>query len=137
MMETLELEKLELGIPEIDHQHMGFFRLVDRCEKAADGGETHEFVEEILEQLVDYIDEHFSYEKEAMRKVDYPGIKVHQQEHAFFVRKVMDVFEDAREGICPLKNGMLEFLKDWFSNHIMTTDQRMAIYFKENGYEPC
>ncbi len=121
---------LTLGIDKLDEQHAGYFHLVEKVEAAAMSQEPCHVVQETLDVLIDYIDEHFSTEKAMMVETDYPELKPHQQEHVYFVRRIMDISEDLRDGDCPVKNGMLEFMKDWFTNHILTTDTRLVAYLK-------
>lgn len=121
---------LTLGIDKLDEQHAGYFHLIEKVEAAAMSQEPCQVVQETLDALVDYIDEHFATEKAMMVETDYPELKSHQQEHAYFVRTIMEISEDFRDGDCPVKNGMLAFMKDWFTNHILTTDTRLVAYLE-------
>ena len=67
-----------MGIPQIDTQHKGLVRLINDLHAAMSAGQGIQKVGKILDELVHYTEEHFSYEENMLKqkkilKVDRPS----------------------------------------------------------------
>lgn len=129
-MPTLEKRGLNLGVEIIDSQHQGFFRLVEELMARTESGDDRCALESAIDHMVDYVDIHFDTEKEMMTECHYPAFEAHQKEHAYFVQKLMDFSSDFRENKGDLDLDVLVFLSEWFSNHILKTDAKLAAYLQ-------
>ncbi len=83
-------------------------------------------IEEILDNLQNYIKEHFQTEEEYMLKHHYSGYEEQRDEHNRFINRL---FEAQKEYV---KNGrvnsvnIFNFVWDWFSHHILILDKQIS-----------
>jgi hemerythrin len=80
-------QEYELGIKEVDKQHKELFDIGNElysftiCNSNVD---RHDDIKNIIEKLISYSEEHFKYEEFFMESHDYPDLKEHKNEHAYF-----------------------------------------------------
>ncbi len=122
-------------IKEIDDQHFFLVDLVNRLGRHLFQKDiTLSVLKEIVEQLHDYTRFHFSSEEVLMvkKKVYGPFIKDHQNNHTFFVREVVTLYEELKDGGDLFNRGkfLLDFLIHWLAFHILEQDQLMAEQIK-------
>lgn len=85
-MSVFEWEKeYELGIEIIDEQHRELFRKIDHLNISIYGGKGRDELRQLIKYLKTYIEEHFSYEENALTGTDYPDLEAHKKEHTRFI----------------------------------------------------
>ncbi len=87
-----------------------------------------EFLNGLVDALIDYTAKHFKDEEGVMTKAGYPDIIKHKQIHKELVGKVLDVQKKLKSGEAAVGVELLEFLKDWLVNHIKGTDKKYGQY---------
>ena len=117
-------------INEIDAQHRNLYRMADELHQAIlAGAETYRTLE-LLQVLIAAAEDHFTYEERLMRSSQYSAYDWHRQQHDT-VRKRINQFvpriESAEAEAAAL---LLEFLSDWFKEHINLTDRMMAAHLR-------
>lgn len=120
----------ETGIPDIDVQHRRLVGMINELSDAMLMQKGQRTVPHILEELVDYMQLHFSTEEAVMLKTSYPDMKEHCQAHLNLTRQVLEFkgrFDaehelDSRE--------LLNFLCEWLKNHIMVSDREFGKYVR-------
>lgn len=90
-------------------------------------------IKAVLENLLHYTGTHFVVEEEMMRVYQYPDIDAHKEEHSKFAEKVSYLNQAVQESGMDISASLLNFLKDWLTNHIKGTDARMGRFLKERG----
>ncbi len=84
-----------------------------------------------LNDLINYIKQHFSTEEEYLTKHKYPGFKTHKSEHDKFIAKVCEYQKNYLiYKTLPIVN-LFNFVWDWFAQHILVTDKEYKLYFEE------
>lgn len=118
-----------VGHQGIDEQHK---KLIDIIEEIAfiigkkDVGLTN--LLDVLNELDDYVREHFGYEEGLMKKYSYPDAEAHIRQHDELRNKLeeLNIFDiDKPEQFF---NDLLVYLVDWLSHHIMNTDKKLGAY---------
>lgn len=112
--------KLDTGIEVIDNQHKRIVAYVNQLETAHQSGNTA-LVIEVIEQLVDYTQSHFSFEEAMMEEAGYQFLKPHQKVHEIFVRRVSDFTIRAAKGE-DVAMELHAMLTKWLLNHIANED---------------
>jgi hemerythrin len=94
------------------------------------GSKIHE---DIIKDMVQYTQVHFSTEEEYMKRYEYPFFQNHKGEHDKFTEKALELQGRVEKGgfILPLET--LNFLRDWLKNHILGSDKKYSKYFTEHG----
>lgn len=110
------------GVPEIDSQHK---RIVDQINYLIDNLDMEDKAYlngEIIRNLDKYSKEHFTTEEELLRKLNYPGLDHQLKEHSDFKLKTVKTAIKILKGHENVPEETIQFLKDWWSNHILKVD---------------
>ncbi|MGR9046446.1 MAG: hemerythrin domain-containing protein [Gammaproteobacteria bacterium] len=145
-------KQLVLGIEVIDKQHKHLVDLINRLAEAVALGQSDQSMTAVIGELLAYSVYHFSFEEKLMQKSGYNELLFaehqaehfsfiekmqevrcnwqlsveHQAEHLAFIEKMHQARDDALKDPLTISKELLDFLVDWFSNHILHTDKRMA-----------
>jgi hemerythrin-like metal-binding protein len=124
------LEKYSVGIPQIDAQHQGLIRLINDLHRAMVAGQGKDVVGKTLEELVRYTKSHFNYEETMLRQRNYSKYGIHLAEHKKLTSQVVELREKYVAGKLALTLEVMQFLKNWLSDHIVGHDHQYAAEFK-------
>lgn len=128
-MEKIEFTKdLELGIGPIDSQHRRLIDLINSLLEMSAVGASREVLGEILDELSEYIFEHFEAEESLMQEAGYPGYAAHREQHAGFVKKFISFHAKFRAGEERLEVDILSYLAGWLVHHISGEDPLYAAH---------
>jgi hemerythrin len=126
-------KELNTGIELIDNQHKELFSRFDRFLMACEAGHASENLNQLLDFLASYVQQHFSDEEELQKKSAYPGYEEHAVEHASFVSRLERLQLDvACEGVALHHvidtNGLLF---KWIVSHISSSDKVFGSYLSK------
>lgn len=74
---------LSVGNAAIDEDHRELIGLINRLHAAMERGRGGLIMNEVLAELIDYVDAHFKREEDYMHKLLYVGFTEHKKEHFF------------------------------------------------------
>lgn len=114
-------EAYSVGVPEMDTQHQRLLDMLNTLHEHATSG-AQDAARQVLDQLFDYIAEHFASEEALMERMGYPLLEEHQVTHRQFVRQVLKMRKQERQGILNF-NVLQGFLMDWLVLHIKGRDR--------------
>lgn len=117
----------------IDNQHKKFIDVIRNLYEAIQKNETDEKIEEIFDDLDEYIKIHFATEENYFKKFNYENSKEHKEEHESFKRKIKELTDNSKESKLKISFDLIDFLEDWLIDHLITQDQKYKKCFKENG----
>lgn len=113
----------------IDEQHKKLIDIIKEVACLVDE-EDIEFTNllDLVNQLDNYVEEHFKYEETLMKKHSYPEEVEHIKQHnelrhrmeclnIFDVEKTTDFYKE-----------LLSYLVNWLSMHIMQTDKKLGLF---------
>ena len=126
-------DKYSVGISIIDEEHKKLFELINKANLVAKFGNNSNDVLAILDQMTEYVLNHFETEEHYMKEFHFPRFQPHRSEHIDFTNTTMDYKNRAVGGDYQITNEILEYLMQWLSNHIQVTDTKYIGCFKENG----
>ena len=116
--------KFETGVPEVDADHQRLVTALNRLEELLQKGAGSKVVNELLDFLGRYADQHFKREEACMHRLSCPTAAANISAHAQF----MATFAKAREKLDNPNAGALVVrqvhtqLCDWIENHILKID---------------
>lgn len=122
-------EEYSVHLQVIDADHKDLVDTVNSLHEAIKNGGTRTRIGQIINDLVQYVDVHFSREEAMMEKYSYPDIAQHKRIHRHLTRTVHAIrviFNNEPKNIDP--NKLLQFLKEWLIHHILDEDTRYAPY---------
>jgi hemerythrin len=126
-------DTLSVNIKEIDEQHKKLIAMVNELHSAMGSGKGKEAMGSILGGLVDYTKGHFSAEELIMLKHQYPGYLKHKADHDALTKQVLDFQGKYTEGKTLVTVEIMNFLKDWLTNHIQNTDKKYGPFLNGKG----
>ncbi len=128
-------EKYWTGIAEIDRQHktlVDLINIMDQvCHRAVNSeAERRIMMDKVIQQLVAYTLNHFSYEENLMKESLYPKFIEHKKSHETMIHAIQK-YKSQYEKNNLNPEALLEFLSSWLLNHIMKSDQDYAPYVQK------
>lgn len=124
-------KQYHLGLPEIDAQHARLFELFNSLVEVENRGAGRAEICLVVDELIDYIDVHFSYEEQALHDCAYGDLEAHRAQHAKFVRKTIEFNKAFRKGEGDQSWEILFFLRNWLIDHIVVEDQKYVPAMKD------
>ena len=122
--------KLVLGIPQIDEQHIWLVHLLNKLASSLANEVDTPDLENIYKELGDYAIYHFQTEENIWHqflKGDEWEV-AHKKSHESFVSDVFKLkVEQNDKSLHDVLEGVLSFLTQWLAPHILETDKRMAM----------
>ncbi len=126
-------DDLKTNINEIDNQHKKLVSIINELYNAMLNKRAREILKKIIDELHNYTIYHFSTEERYMKMYNYPGALNHISEHKMFIKKVEEFREKFERGSASLTIEIMNFLKDWLTNHIKIVDKRLGEFLVEKG----
>ncbi len=120
-----------VGVDLIDDQHKKLIELINELQEAQQSGMASLLMEDVFNRLVEYTVYHFSTEEQLFKDHNYPGAKLHNNEHEEFVNKINYLKYQAQDGNLLITLKTLDFLKDWLINHVLGGDQEFGAFINE------
>ena len=133
-MELLDWkEEYSVGIEDIDRQHKKLISIINQLKKAMLEGNDREAMSRTFFELVKYTIYHFTTEEEYFDQYSYPKKEDHKNQHNKFVREVYDLQGKFDSGEDISASELMNFLHDWWNNHIICSDKKYEPFLKSQG----
>ncbi len=128
-------DSLLIGIPEIDQQHKSLVKIINSLLQAIAEGQSEKKIDDLLSWLREYTVLHFNAEEEFMKKIGYPKLGQHSQEHAHLKEKVKG-YQYARFRSEDLSQGEIKImLSEWLLKHILENDFDIKAFLQSTEEE--
>jgi hemerythrin-like metal-binding protein len=125
--------RYSVGVSALDDQHSGLFSILNDLHAAMMKGQAQSLTGSLLHKLVDYTRKHFAAEEAMMTSTGYPGLAAHRELHRGLTKQVQEYVGRFEKGEITLNLQLLNFLRDWLSNHILKTDKEYGPWLTEHG----
>ena len=126
----------EIGVRQIDSEHQRLFVLADKMQQAMLKGKGKAVLTDLLAQLVDYTQYHFTHEEQLMGRVHYPEYEQHKRQHEDLRVKVRAMQDRAASGEATMTIEVMQFFMDWLKQHTATSDSQIGKFIKAGGLSP-
>ena len=121
-------ETLSVEIDEIDEDHRRLVDLFNILSHSVAEGDTEDYIEAVLEELISCTIWHFRHEERLMVKYKYEGFAEHKDEHRDLIDSVKELQKKFHKENKLLTNEDIEFLADWLTEHILGQDMKLGFY---------
>lgn len=117
-----------IGIEQIDNEHKTLFDLLNKAgDILADNfcGDRYQDVKEIIEELDNYAEQHFTHEEAYMAEIRDPELILQRSQHEYFREKIRDyAFAniDGEDEQYRVLTELVNFLAKWLYRHILGSD---------------
>ena len=122
---------LSVGIDEIDEDHRKLVNLFNMLNHSVTEGDVPDYLEAVLEELINCTVWHFSHEERLMLKYDYEGIAEHKMEHQELIKSARELQQQILQAGNLVAKEDIEFLEHWLTEHILTADMKLGSYLVE------
>lgn len=124
-------ESYSVSIKSFDEHHRKLFDIFNTLLELSQDDEKE--MQKNVAELLDYTNYHFGEEEKQLTEHGYPELDKHKSEHEDFISSV-NVFKASFDyGVVPPTDDLLEFLKNWLSDHIKKTDKNYSDFLNEKG----
>lgn len=119
------------GVAEIDRQHRILVGTLNEAKAKLTNEADDPVFEQVTRDLLAYAIYHFNTEEQLMKEYGYAAASLeeagsHLAAHRNFSEQVVALRNNAREGKQGAREALLDFLTNWLTNHIMTTDKLLG-----------
>lgn len=115
-------EKYGTTVVVCDDQHKELFNRVNALNDAvSNGGRTD--IGTRLDNLIEYVVEHFETEERLMEERGYDGLDAHRVEHKQLVDTCIDLQQKFHAGETDIEDATMMFIKNWLDHHIPVIDK--------------
>ena len=122
-----------VNIKEIDKQHQQLVNIMNDLHDGMKQGKGKEVLSNVLDELINYTAFHFKSEEALFDKYSYPETSVHKRQHADLVQQVLEFKENFNSGKKILTMEVMDFLKEWLTNHIARSDKNYTAFLNSKG----
>lgn len=123
--------RVAVGVDVFDQHHQKLFAYINALYEAVRAGATGEGLLKVFDELLDYTGWHFDAEQSALRHFNYPQCDHHISQHTALVKRVKELRADLAAGRAMVAAEMMEFLRDWVTNHIRGCDRLYGEFFRD------
>lgn len=122
---------LSVAVDAFDEHHRRLFDLINRLYEAMRTGSDNATLERIFDELLDYTVYHFTAEQDAFERFGYPRAATHREQHDELVRQAKALRAELELGKPMIAVEVMQFLRDWVTNHIMAEDKGYSEFFQD------
>jgi hemerythrin len=126
-------EEYNTHIAEMDEHHRALFKTANKLYDEIHSGRNQAVLEDTLNFLFQYTEEHFTQEEKLMEDYDFPECEAHIKHHMRLIQEVQVLKRKYAAGEKRVDMSIINFLKDWILNHILTEDRKYGPYLNEKG----
>ena len=126
-------DSMSVGVGRIDKEHQGLIDLINLLHSEMLARKSKEALVVVLDKLVSYTKFHFATEETLFRTLNYPSMATHLKEHAALTQKAVQLQSDLKTGKAMISAPVLDFLRDWLTNHILKQDMAYKLFFASKG----
>ncbi len=127
-MSLLEFTQSEVTkFQQIDDEHKAIVEFANKLFRKYSKQKYDEF-NELLKVFISSGTKHFHTEEKYMLNNSYPNFYSHKIEHDRFTRKLIEYQEKLMDDPAVNGNVILNFIKDWFINHVAGKDKMLGEY---------
>jgi hemerythrin len=119
-------KEYSVGVTKIDNQHKKIIKIVNQAVEQQFSKQNEKVIEEILDNLQNYMKEHFKAEEEYMLKHQYAGYEEQRNEHNQFIDRLLEAQKEYYKNGHVTSINILNFVWDWFSQHILVRDKQLS-----------
>lgn len=126
-------DTLSVGFPEMDKDHQHLVGILNKLYDVIEGAGDRDDIEDGLDELIEYTCWHFRHEERLMQEQGYEGLDAHREMHQSLAGKAAQIQEAFEAGDDSVLEGLMPFLKDWLSDHILGADKVLGGFLAEQS----
>ncbi|MGD0548255.1 MAG: bacteriohemerythrin, partial [Terracidiphilus sp.] len=109
------------------------FDIINELHAAMMKGQAQSLTGPLLKKLAEYTRSHFAAEEGMMASAKYPQLADHKIKHRDLIKQVEGYVDRYEKGEIAINLHLLNFLRDWLTNHIQKVDKEYSPCMIERG----
>lgn len=126
-------ESYSVKVEVIDEQHKQLFEAIRRFSDAVESDRAPAEFLSLLDFLINYSRHHFAEEEKYFEAFSYEETESHIQQHRAFIDIVQSYRRRFEDDALIMPQEVIRFLKNWLTEHVMSSDQRYVACFHKHG----
>ncbi|WP_275098608.1 bacteriohemerythrin [Sedimenticola hydrogenitrophicus] len=126
MSELVWDKTLSVSVDEIDEDHRRLVELLNLFNRSVAEGESPQYREAVLEELIACTVWHFRHEERLMLKYHYADITEHKAEHRELIENATAFQQKYLQDGGKMSDADFEYLEHWLTEHILVVDMKMG-----------
>ncbi len=127
-------DRLSVGVPSIDGQHMMLLGMANELCDAMQAKRGKDVLRKTLDGLINYTVTHFKYEEKLFAETGYAAAAQHTKEHEDLTKQVLEIQEKVEKGLKSAQSIELVIcLSKWLTNHIQGSDKAYGPHLSAKG----
>lgn len=119
-------DTLSVGYRPIDAEHMRLAELVNEFHGDLLAGSSMTLIEAGFQRIIRHAADHFRHEERLMEESGFPDSHNHRLAHQQLEAQIADLLTQIEAGEPVFTLELVEFLKNWLLNHILTMDKKLG-----------
>lgn len=119
-------EDYVVGHEELDQHHRTMFTIINDLYARMIGGASDHELRVLFKKALAYAQMHFNREEDILRGLNYPSLDAQQKAHRTYLERVKALAGPTPGSDRSVAFDMLEFLKEWWLDHILGMDRGYA-----------
>ena len=116
-------EAFSVGVKQLDDQHKRLLTMINHLAECLGNVQVEKSVHEIMAEMFDYTQTHFTTEEAYLRRICFPDFAAHVLEHNEFIEKMAEFSMASSNNTLDI-TGVHQYLLTWFQSHILESDMQ-------------
>jgi hemerythrin len=127
-------DRYSVGVRSLDAQHRQLINVLNRLHEAMSTAQARQALPVLMQELGSYATAHLQAEEQLLRSQQYPDFVQHKAQHDAYIAKVKELQEQvAQNASSSVAIVLINFLKQWWTKHILETDKQYSQFLKSKG----
>ncbi|BCL62520.1 hemerythrin [Desulfomarina profundi] len=122
-------DSYSVGVEQFDNEHKILVDLINEMFIVVRDKKSVDHLAYAIDQLIEYTQNHFSSEEEALAQVNYPDLDAHKDMHGRLIKDVQKHKKRIENNDRQERTDFYHFLRDWLLTHIVEEDMLYKNYF--------
>ena len=122
-----------VNVKRLDVQHRILVKLVDNLHDAWSARIDGNVLEDLLAELLEFSQMHFSFEEQLMKEYDFPDIAEHQRQHRTILRRLNELVTLSSSEKPPTSDSTYDIAADWALAHISDKNNILGNFLNSKG----
>jgi len=119
------LDEYELGIPQVDHEHIALIGVINLLGERLDARYGDAEIRQTLHEISLLIATHFAEEERIMRAMQYDQYFQHKADHDRLLGEIEEIAREFERSPLEARAALGERVGRWFARHFEQFDQRL------------
>jgi hemerythrin len=126
-------DRISVGVEAVDRDHKKLVGIINQLYDAIVARRNKEILGGLLDELAVHTKYNFEREEQFFHATGYRDAAEHARQHSDFTRQVIEIRERYKGGSAGLTLEVMNFLKEWLSDHILGSDAKFGPHLNAMG----